>query len=971
MLDKITFRGKINILIGSGVVMMLLLTCAGYMGIHKLDLAVKEQTEAASLLRKGNMADMMHDGVYGDGMGALYAASKGINDPKANDERLSAFQEHQKTFQEQMSGLESSPLNTDEKNHLTQVQRDVNNYLQAADSLIRLSFQDRIAADQQLPGFDAQFKTLEVSLEKLGDILTSKIKDIQTRAEATNQIAYQILFTTGVLGILALVGFSLLIARSVFQQLGGDPAVIHNIASRISVGDINVATPTKAGDNTSVMAAMHRMKQALANLIDDSHVLTKTVMSGDLSNRVDTKNHQGAYGELLEGVNNTLDAVVGPLTLTATYIEMISQGEMPPQFTDYSGDLNTIGTIKHNLNSTIDTLKTFIDEINLMAIAHERGDIDVTIDTGKFQGAYKVMAQGVNNMVGDHIAVKKSAMACIKAFGEGNFEEPFAQLPGKKAFINETIEQVRTNLKNLIEDAYLLAAQAQEGNLSVRANADRHQGDFRKIISGINFTLDAIVLPIQETIEQIKNYSRGDMSGQLTVEYKGDFADLKKRLNYLAMTMRGVIDSCAYVKSEHDQGNTDIDIAADRFKGDFGLMANNVNLLLKSHIELNQKTIACVKEFGKGNFDAHLEKFPGKKAVINDTIEQVRGNLKGVIADISMLSEAALDGRIQTRADASKHEGDFRKIVEGVNATLETIVTPIITIKSAVDSISTAAKEISAGNADLSHRTEQQAASLEETASSMEQLASTVKQNADNARHANQMVLTASEVASKGGSVVQQVVDTMVSINESARKIVDIISVIDGIALQTNILALNAAVEAARAGEQGRGFAVVASEVRNLAQRSAEAAKEIKALISDSVEKVEDGSKLVGEAGRTMDDIVNSVRQVTDIMADIASASAEQSSGIEQVNQAVNQMDEVTQQNAALVEEAAAAAESLEEQAETLAQTVAQFRMDSDIRSPMQPRRTNLSVVSPKRAIKMAAISGKPQKQDDNEWEEF
>jgi len=212
----------------------------------------------------------------------------------------------------------------------------------------------------------------------------------------------------------------------------------------------------------------------------------------------------------------------------------------------------------------------------------------------------------------------------------------------------------------------------------------------------------------------------------------------------------------------------------------------------------------------------------------------------------------------------------------------------------------------------------------------------------------------------------------MQSINESSRKIVDIISVIDGIALQTNILALNAAVEAARAGEQGRGFAVVASEVRNLAQRSAAAAKEIKELIGDSVEKVEDGSKLVGEAGRTMDEIVSSVRRVTDIMADIAAASAEQSSGIDQVNKAVTQMDEVTQQNAALVEQAAAAAESLEEQAQTLADTVAQFRFESDIKSSVPPQRASLSVATtPKPAAIRMVAAAKPSKQADDEWEEF
>jgi methyl-accepting chemotaxis protein len=437
-------------------------------------------------------------------------------------------------------------------------------------------------------------------------------------------------------------------------------------------------------------------------------------------------------------------------------------------------------------------------------------------------------------------------------------------------------------------------------------------------------------------------------------------------MNRTISSLKGMIDSIAYVSSEHDKGDIDVELSTHMFNGAYATMAQSINDMVNGHIALNKQSIACVKEFGEGNFDAPLEQFPGKKAFINDTIEQVRSHLKALIADTSMLSEAALDGRIQTRADADRHHGDFRKIIQGINATLETIVNPIITVKAAVDSISTAAKEISAGNADLSHRTEQQAASLEETASSMEELASTVKQNADNAKQANQMAATASDVAAKGGAMVHQVVDTMNSINESSRKIVDIISVIDGIALQTNILALNAAVEAARAGEQGRGFAVVASEVRNLAQRSAAAAKEIKALIGDSVEKVENGSKLVSEAGKTMDEIVSSVKRVTGIMADIAAASAEQSSGIDQVNHAVTQMDEVTQQNAALVEQAAAAAESLEEQAQALAGTVAQFRLENDIRSPAKPRAAARMAV-----VQHRPAPAKPPAAQDDEWLEF
>jgi methyl-accepting chemotaxis protein len=254
-------------------------------------------------------------------------------------------------------------------------------------------------------------------------------------------------------------------------------------------------------------------------------------------------------------------------------------------------------------------------------------------------------------------------------------------------------------------------------------------------------------------------------------------------------------------------------------------------------------------------------------------------------------------------------------------------------IKQSTDSINMAAKEIAAGNNDLSHRTEEQAASLEQTAASIEQLTSTVQHNAANAKQANQLAVDASDIAGKGVAVVGLVVKTMDEINGSSRRISDIISVIDDIAFQTNILALNAAVEAARAGDQGRGFAVVAVEVRNLAQRAATAAGEIKKLIGDSVEKVADGSKLVVEAGQTMEDIVNSIRGVTVIMSEISAASIEQTLGIEQVNQAISEMDDVTQQNAALVEQAAASAESLEEQTQNMAITVSGFKIDDKLGS--------------------------------------
>ncbi|MBC3883541.1 methyl-accepting chemotaxis protein [Undibacterium griseum] len=281
--------------------------------------------------------------------------------------------------------------------------------------------------------------------------------------------------------------------------------------------------------------------------------------------------------------------------------------------------------------------------------------------------------------------------------------------------------------------------------------------------------------------------------------------------------------------------------------------------------------------------------------------------------------------------DAAEGKDEISELLDALKEMNDNLYRIVSEVRQGTDAIATASGEISTGNADLSSRTEHQAGALEETASSMEEITATVRHNADNARQANGLVMSASGFAVKGGEEVGKVVDTMNSIKESSRKIVDIISVIDGIAFQTNILALNAAVEAARAGEQGRGFAVVASEVRNLAQRSASAAKEIKTLIGDSVEKVEAGDKLVEAAGKTMHEIVNSVRHVADIMSEITAAGQEQSAGIEEVNRAITQMDEMTQQNAALVEQAAAAAESLEEQAANLAQTVSAFKLANDL----------------------------------------
>ena len=335
----------------------------------------------------------------------------------------------------------------------------------------------------------------------------------------------------------------------------------------------------------------------------------------------------------------------------------------------------------------------------------------------------------------------------------------------------------------------------------------------------------------------------------------------------------------------------------------------------------------------------------------------VSGLIARPLCDAVQIAQTVATGNLTSQIDvnSSDETGQLLQALKEMNHNLQDIVGKV---RASTDVIYTASSEIASGNLDLSARTEQQASSLEETASSMEELTSTVKQNGDNARRANELAHSASGIAVQGGDVVSQVVQTMGSINASSSKIVDIIGVIDGIAFQTNILALNAAVEAARAGEQGRGFAVVASEVRNLAQRSASAAKEIKGLITDSVAQVETGSKLVEQAGKTMEEVVSSVRMVSQIVAEITSAGVEQEAGIDQINQAITEMDTVTQQNAALVEQAAAASASMQEQAENLSRVVSVFKLDANVarNSARRPVATSsLATTKPRKALASAS----------------
>ncbi len=597
----------------------------------------------------------------------------------------------------------------------------------------------------------------------------------------------------------------------------------------------------------------------------------------------------------------------------------------------------------------------------------ENGELAAMIDTDALTDDERTLAHHVNHIVDLQAKTIIKIDHSIEALSNGNFDIALGRLPDGLSTMSQHFEQLHSNLNNINAQVNHMAQEHAKGEIEVLIDTEQLVGGFKNVVVNINHLVKTQTEETASFVAAMDELGRGNLSVEFT-PLQGKKEVMNKSFDRMRGNLKGIVDSVNWVNGEHEKGNIDMTLRSDMFKGQFAVLAESVNKIVGGHIDLSQKAMACVKAFGEGDFDAPLEQFAGQKVAINEIIEQVRSNLKALNEDAQILAGAAREGRVSVRADASRHLGDYRKIVEGMNETLDMIVDPISTAKIAAETINTAAKEIAQGNSDLSRRTEDQAANLEKTTASMDELSTTVKQNADNAIQANQLAISASEVAQKGGRMVSDVVNTMSAINKSARKIEDIISVIDGIAFQTNILALNAAVEAARAGEQGRGFAVVAGEVRNLAQRSAGAAKEIKELIGDSVSKTTEGTKQVETAGETMQEIVNSVKHVSDIIGEIAAASGEQSAGISQINEAIIKMDESTQQNTALVEEAAAAAESLMEQADELMHTMSVFSIDNGKQrataKPSDFSRATKSIPKP-------ATQAKRTGTNDSDWEEF
>jgi methyl-accepting chemotaxis protein len=684
-------------------------------------------------------------------------------------------------------------------------------------------------------------------------------------------------------------------------------------AGKIAKGDLSSNIVVDSKDETGqLLAAFVSVQNALKALVADAGVLSQAAIEGSLSTRADASKHQGDYQKIVSGVNNTLDAVIGPLNVAAGYVDRISKGDIPPKITDtYNGDFNTI---KNNLNACVDAVNALVADANVLSDAAMKGVLATRADGSKHQGAYRQIVEGVNLTL-DYLVGYIDSMPLPAMIIDKNFEVLFMNKAGL-AIGNTDL----TQLSGRKCSTYFKTEDCNTGKCAcLRAMTDQRVSQSQTIArptEKLNLDIDYIGVPIK------------DRSGQIIGAFEV------------------VMDQTAIKQAQRK---------SDKISAYQQVEVGKLQDIL-SHVAAGDLNVKAEVAEADADTDATRNTF----AIIADAANQVVDSVSALVADANMLSRAAVEGKLETRADASKHQGDFQRIVKGVNDTLDNVVGPIndvrrvmaamevgdmtqtitqsyqgdfdllkqainntvskltetiTAVRQSADALASASEQISSTAQSLSQASSEQAASVEETSASIEQMTASINQNTENAKVTDSMAGKASKEATEGGKAVSSTVEAM-------KKIAGKIGIVDDIAYQTNLLALNAAIEAARAGEHGKGFAVVAAEVRKLAERSQVAAQEIGELASGSV-------TLAEKAGKLLDEIVPSINKTSDLVQEIASASSEQSSGVAQINSAMGQLNQITQQNASASEELAATSEEMGGQTEQLQSLMTFFKLNN------------------------------------------
>jgi methyl-accepting chemotaxis protein len=697
---------------------------------------------------------------------------------------------------------------------------------------------------------------------------------------------------------------------------------------RISKGDI----PPKIND--SYNGDFNEIKNNLNNCIDninalvaDANALVDAAIQGKLATRADASKHQGDYRAIVEGVNKTLDAVIGPLNVAAEYVDRISKGDIPPRITDsYNGDFNEI---KNNLNNCIDIMNNLLVEAGRVVKAAADGQLDQRANADLFVGGWNKLVVGVNEIVTNIVNPLMVTADYVDKVSKGVIPPTITdEYKGQYNVIKNNLNAVVKMMSDLLAETDKIIKAAADGQLDQRANADLFVGGWNKLVAGVNDTITNIVNPLMVTADYVDKISKGVIPPEITDIYKGQYNVIKNNLNAVVKMMSDLLAQTDKIIKAAADGELDKRANADLFLGGWNKLVAGVNDTITNIVNPLMVTADYVDKISKGDIPAKItDEYKGQYNIIKSNLNV----LIGAMNEITKLAQEIADGNLMVTAKERSAQDELMKALAAMVGKLTEVVNEV---KTAADNVASGSQEMSGSSQKMSQGATEQAASAEEVSSSMEQMVSNIKQNADNAQQTEKIALKAAQDAREGGKAVTETVQAM---KEIATKI----SIIEEIARQTNLLALNAAIEAARAGEHGKGFAVVATEVRKLAERSQLAAGEINKLSGTSVEIAE-------KAGEMLTRIVPDIQRTAELVSEINAASNEQNSGAEQINKAIQQLDKVIQENAASTEEMASTCEEISSQGEQLQDTIGFFRIgESGGREKHAKRQSSAAIARP------------------------